>query len=268
MTSSPGASCQCRAIAHRRLPAWFRREHSSPRTPALVYFAVVGPGISRRLVGARRRRSLCPPSPPVGIAEEKRFRADGGCCERCRACLSARRGARPRCLAPVSVPAWTLPGQPVEFLGRQNLASVPKDPSRDSVLLRLTGPEAKVVSLGSPGARALLESSGSLGVQRAARYPGSWADVSDALVVHVLERVSPVGGMGVVSIAAQRPRFLRPPPPLPPFSPCCCCDQVKGASMWARLGGVHVAGWILSILSTAAVAKAAKVTSLEAARAW
>lgn len=29
--------------------------------------------------------------------------------------------------------------------------------------------------------------------------------------------------------------------------------------MWARLGGVHVAGWVLSILSTAAVAKAAQV---------
>lgn len=35
--------------------------------------------------------------------------------------------------------------------------------------------------------------------------------------------------------------------------------QVKGASMWARLGGVHVAGWVLSILSTAAIAKASQV---------
>lgn len=35
--------------------------------------------------------------------------------------------------------------------------------------------------------------------------------------------------------------------------------QVQGASMWAKLGGVHVTGWLLSILSTAAVAKAAKV---------
>lgn len=35
-------------------------------------------------------------------------------------------------------------------------------------------------------------------------------------------------------------------------------NKVQGAAMWARLGGVHVAGWILSILSTAAIAKAAQ----------
>lgn len=35
--------------------------------------------------------------------------------------------------------------------------------------------------------------------------------------------------------------------------------QVQGASMWAKLGGVHVAGWVLSILSTAAIAKASQV---------
>lgn len=29
--------------------------------------------------------------------------------------------------------------------------------------------------------------------------------------------------------------------------------------MWARLGGVHVIGWVLSILSTAAIAKATQV---------
>ena len=43
-------------------------------------------------------------------------------------------------------------------------------------------------------------------------------------------------------------------------------SQVKGAAMWARLGGVHVVGWVLSILSTAAVAKASQVHTRSSAK--
>lgn len=46
------------------------------------------------------------------------------------------------------------------------------------------------------------------------------------------------------------------------FAPFLRSPKVQGASMWARLGAVHVAGWLLSIISTAAVAKAAQVTRL------
>lgn len=45
-----------------------------------------------------------------------------------------------------------------------------------------------------------------------------------------------------------------------PLTPSYSHRQVKGAAMWARLGGVHVVGWILSILSTAAIAKATQVS--------
>lgn len=34
--------------------------------------------------------------------------------------------------------------------------------------------------------------------------------------------------------------------------------------MWARLGGVHVVGWVLSILSTAAIAEATQVSLMAA----
>ncbi|CAM9393749.1 unnamed protein product, partial [Choristocarpus tenellus] len=35
-------------------------------------------------------------------------------------------------------------------------------------------------------------------------------------------------------------------------------SEVQGASMWAKMGSVHIAGWFLSLLSTAAVAKASQ----------
>ncbi|CAM9154280.1 unnamed protein product [Ectocarpus sp. 12 AP-2014] len=71
------------------------------------------------------------------------------------------------------------------------------------------------------------------------------------------DKVADYFGPAVEHLGKWMPLYLAPPLIVLPNA----LSEVKGAAMWARLGGVHVVGWALSILSTAAVAKATQNAS-------
>ncbi|CAM9892112.1 unnamed protein product [Pylaiella littoralis] len=71
------------------------------------------------------------------------------------------------------------------------------------------------------------------------------------------DKVANYFGRAVEHLGKWMPLYLAPPLIVLPNA----LSEVKGAAMWARLGGVHVVGWILSILSTAAIAKATQNAS-------
>eukprot|EP00903_Cladosiphon_okamuranus_P018345 g16877.t1 len=68
------------------------------------------------------------------------------------------------------------------------------------------------------------------------------------------DKVANYFGPAVEHLGKWMPLYLAPPLIVLPNA----LSEVQGAAMWARLGGVHVVGWVLSILSTAAVAKASQ----------
>eukprot|EP00752_Nemacystus_decipiens_P012372 g10966.t1 len=73
------------------------------------------------------------------------------------------------------------------------------------------------------------------------------------------DKVANYFGPAVEHLGKWMPLYLAPPLIVLPNA----LSEVKGAAMWARLGGVHVVGWVLSILSTAAVAKASQKASVD-----